>query len=258
MAALLLAVIVLTATPARAAEHPALAKARALYNAADYDGAIASAAIARGQENYADAAALVAARSHLERFRLRTDPADLAAARDALTAVRVSALSPRDQLDLLVGLGQSLYLGEAFGASAEIFDTALGRGIDLNHRDRLMLLDWWANALDRDAQRRPADRRAPVYQRIAERMEDEVRLDPGNAPANYWLAAAARGMGDLDRAFDVAVAAWVRARLSPDTTDGLRADLDRLVAQGVIPERSRVRPPRDLQTEWDSVKQQWK
>ena len=61
----------LTAAVAQAAEPPALARARTLYNAADYDGAIAAAATARRQPAAADASSLVLARAHLERFRRR-------------------------------------------------------------------------------------------------------------------------------------------------------------------------------------------
>src|SRR5688572_18192385 len=81
-----------------AAEHPSLAKARALYNAVDFDGAIAAAEVARVDPASADAATLVIARAHLERYRLRNgDPADLTAARENLGKVRMSALLPRDQ-----------------------------------------------------------------------------------------------------------------------------------------------------------------
>ena len=242
---------------AAAAEPPALAKARALYNAADYDGAIDAAALARAQGAAMDAAALVAARSHLERYRQRGDAADLVTAREALTAVRASMLPPRDQVDHLVGLGQSLYLANNFGPAAEIFDAALGRGALLSHRDRLMLLDWWASALDREAQGRPSDRRAPAYERIATRMDEELRQDPANAPANYWLAAAARGTGDVDRAWSAAAAGWIRARLSPDTAEALRSDLDRLVTQALVPERTRTKPARDPFTDWQQLKQDW-
>ena len=261
----LVAGLLIFAVQARAAEHPALAQARALYNTADYDGAIAAATIARSDPASADAAALVTGRARLERHRLRADPSDLAAARDALAAARAPSLSPRDQLDLLVGLGQSLYLGDTYGPAAEIFDTALGRGSLLMHRDRLLLLDWWATALDREAQQRPAEDRPSVYRRIAARMEEELRLDPGSAPSNYWLAAAARGAGDLDRGWDAAIAGWVRAQLSPETSAKLRADLDTLVNQALIPERARTRPQRELpdastalRTEWELVKEHWK
>src|SRR6266542_2314261 len=124
--AALLIVLLAPATAADAAEPPALAKARALYNSADYDAAINAATLARAQPASADAAALVTARAHLERFRLRGDPADLMTARETLAGVRAAMLPPRDQVDHLVGLGQSLYLGNAFGPAAEIFDTALG------------------------------------------------------------------------------------------------------------------------------------
>ena len=255
----------LTAAVAQAAEPPALARARTLYNAADYDGAIAAAATARRQPAAADAASLVLARAHLERFRGNADPVDLAAAREALTGIRQAALAPRDQVDLLIGLGQSLFFSDLFGGAAELFETALGRGALLPARDRVMLLDWWASALDREAQTRPPERRGTEYDRIITRMENELRDDPGSGPANYWLAVAARGAGDVDRAWTAAVAGWVRAQLSPETTVALRTDLDRLVTQAIIPERARTRPARDqqeatvaLRGEWDLVKSQWK
>ena len=254
----LLAVFLLSYTSAAAAaEPPALAKARALYNAADYDGAINAAALVRAQPAAADAAALVTARSHLERYRLRGDAADLADAREALISVRASMLPPRDQVDHLVGIGQSLYLANTFGAAAEVFDGALGKGALLSHRDRLMLLDWWASALDREAQGRPPDRRLPAYERIAARMEEELRQDPGSAPANYWLAAALRGAGDLDRAWSTAVAGWIRAKLGPETAEKLRSDLDRLVIQALVAERARTKPLRDPLLEWEQLKQDW-
>jgi hypothetical protein len=254
-----------TGATAWADEPPALAKARALYNAGEFEGAIDAASVARKDEAWADAAALVVARSHLELYRVRADAEDLSAARAALGAVRAAALMPRDQVDLIVGLGQSLYLSEIYGAAAELFDTALSRASLLGPRDRLLLLDWWATALDREAQSRPSDRRARVFERISARMTEEIQRDPGSPVANYWLAVAARGAGDIDTAWNSAIAAWVRSTLSPDTTSRLRDDLDRLVTQALIPERSRTvlsREPQDavaaLTTEWELIKEQWK
>ena len=95
-------------------------------------------------------------------------------------------------------------------------------------------------------------------------MEDELRLEPGSVIANYWLVVAARGAGDLDRAWDAALAGWVRAALGSDTA-GLRADLDRVVIDALIPERARMRPPREqadavasMRAEWERVKTEWK
>src|SRR4030095_271946 len=101
-------------------EPPALAKARALYNAGDFEGAIEQASMVRKDEVWADAAALVVARAHLEQYRQRADADDLSTAREALSAVRASALTPRDQIDLVIGLGQWLYLGETYRAAAEL------------------------------------------------------------------------------------------------------------------------------------------
>jgi len=263
--AVLLCLVLVFATPASSAEPPALVKARGAYNSGDYDGAIAAAALARRLPQAGDAAALVMARSLLEKYRQNAVPTDLSEARDILVAIRPAELAPRDQVDLLIGLGQSLYLADNFGAAAELFDVALSRSALLEERDRLMLLDWWATTLDRDAQGRSVERRPRVFERISQRMEEELRRDPGSAPANYWLAVAARGVGDLDGAWADVVAAWVRATLSPQTADALRADLDRLVTQALIPERVRTRPARDqtdaanaLRVEWETLKSQWK
>jgi hypothetical protein len=261
-----LAVALCTAvSPALAAEPAALAKARQRYNAGDFEGAISAAAVARNSPVSADAASLVIARSHLERYRQRADPADLTTAREALFAVHRDNLSPRDQVDLSIGMGQALYLGEMFGAAAELFDTALTRSTLLSGPDRRQLLDWWATALDREAQARSQERRSRVFDRIAARMEDELRQDPFDPIANYWLAVAARGSGDPERAWNVAVAGWVRSSLAPERAQTLREDLDRLVAQALIPERAHLRPIREqqdalatLRAEWDLVKEQWK
>jgi len=263
---LIVVALVLTSagSTAWANEPPALVKARTLYNAGDFEGAIEAASLARKEEEWADAAALVVARSHLELYRARADVEDLSAARAALGAVRATLLMPRDQVDLIVGLGQSLYLSEIYGAAAELFDTALSRGVLLSSRDRLLLLDWWATALDRQAQARPADRRIPVFTRIVDRMEQELQNEPGSTIANYWLVVGARGAGDLDRGWDAAIAGWVRAPLGPDAA-ALRAELDRVVSDALIPERARTRPAREQQeamaamrAEWEQVKTAWK
>jgi hypothetical protein len=264
---LIVVALILTSvgSPVWANEPPALARARALYNAGDFEGAIDTASMARRDAEWADAAALIVARAHLEKYRERADAEDLAAAKAALGTIRAAVLVPRDQVDLIVGLGLSLYLSETYGAAAELFETALSRAALLAPRDRLLLLDWWATSLDREAQIRPADRRARVFERIASRMNEEIQRDPGSPVANYWLAVSARGAGDIDSAWNYAIAAWVRSTLSPDTTERLRDDLDRLVTQALIAERSRTlvsREPQDavaaLKIEWELVKQQWK
>jgi hypothetical protein len=252
------------AAPPSAAEHPSLAQARLLYNEMKYEAAINAALMARSDPASADAASLVVGRSHLERHRLLANDMELTAARMALSAVRPAALSPRDRVDFLIGLGQALYQGESFGAAAELFDTALSQPVVLSDHDRLQLLDWWATAVDREAQSLPPDRRMAALAQIGERMAIEVRIDPGSAPANYWLAAAARGSGDLERAWHAAIAGWIRAALRPESAKDLREDLDSLVGQALILERARSRPAleqgdalTELRSEWEAIKSQW-
>jgi len=197
---------------ADAAEPASLTRARTLYNAADYDGAIAAAALARTQTPGGDAAALVEARARLERFRRNADPEDLIAARDALNTIRASALAGRDQVDFLVGLGQSLYLTDFFGAAADLFDTALERSAPLPDHDRMLLLDWWATAVDREAQVAPSERRARLAAQITTRMEDELRRDPGSAPPMRRTPVQCRPCAR----FHAAPGHCVRARASGD------------------------------------------
>src|SRR5688572_33262748 len=110
--ALVLAAVFAVPGSLDAAESPALARARMLYNAADYEGAVDAASVARRDPQWADAAALIVARARLERYRQSAAASELAEAREALQTVRSASLSPRDQVDLIIGLGQALYLGE--------------------------------------------------------------------------------------------------------------------------------------------------
>jgi hypothetical protein len=86
-----------------------------LYNSGDYEGAIDAASVSRRETQWADASSLVIARARLERYRQSMNAMELADAREAWQAVRVASLSPREQVDLLIGLGQALYLGEVYG-----------------------------------------------------------------------------------------------------------------------------------------------
>src|SRR3954469_9947975 len=135
-------VLMTAAAPAMAAEPAPLAKARTRYNAGDFEGAISAAAVARNVAAASDAAALVIARAHLELYRQRVTPEDLAVARETLLAIHVGSLSSRDQLDLYIGIGQTLYLAEVFGPSAEMFETAWTRASVLGTAERRQLLDW--------------------------------------------------------------------------------------------------------------------
>jgi len=106
--------------------------------------------------------------------------------------------------------------------------------------------------------------RGPAYARMIARMEEELRRDPGSAAAGYWLAAAARASGDLDRAWAAAMAGWIRATLARDRGTALRTDLEKLVNEGIIPDRAAKAPARErrqvaatLTAEWENFKKIW-
>jgi hypothetical protein len=255
------------ATMLMAAPHAAadlLSEARRLYNAGQYDAAEQAALAALKQPGLAEGARLVLGRVHLERFRQNANPAELAAAREALRAVDARAIDERDRLELTIGLGESLFLADRFGPAAELFQRVLDRSVALGPVAHERLLDWWATALDRLAQGQPREARESTYLRILRRMEQELAVDPGLASAAYWLTAAARGIGDLERAWNAAAGAWVGALLARDRGAALRADLDRLVTKAIIPERAARLQIRDsgqaaagMLAEWEAFKEQW-
>jgi hypothetical protein len=259
----LVAVLIAGVSPTVVGQGDPLAQARLHYNAAQYDEAIAAATAARTQPGQEDAAALVLGRSHIERFRRSADPDDLSAAREALRSLDPASLVPRDRTDFIVGLGETLFFESSFGPAAEIFESVLDTAIETVPGGRERLLDWWATAIDRVASRAGAGERAARYGTVVDRMKAELVVNPGSAAAAYWLAAGTRGLGDLEGAWQAAIAGWVRAVLTPDRGAALRADLDRLVVQAIIPERARQDGPREdemlvaLTQQWEEVKDRW-
>jgi hypothetical protein len=258
-AGLLAAWILLLAAPLLGQQADPLARARALYNQRDYDGAIAAADEGRLLPGRADDGDLVAARAYLERHRQTAAEDDLANARARLRRINPHGFDSRQRAEYVVGLGSALYFEDLPGAAASVFASLLdgGEGLDAAARDRL--LDWWASALDRDARPRPEAERRVVYAHVRDRMRTELAADPASAVAAYWLAAAAAGEGDWQGAWDEAQAGWLRAALSPDRGAVLLADLDRLVQRAIAPERARAmaQPPEQLLEEWSAFKARW-
>ena len=242
-----------------------LTSARRLYNQGLFDRALDAAREAEANAARVASARLVIGRVHLERFRRNTDSADLEAARGALRGLDPRALDSRERVELVIGLAELLYFDDRFGASAEMLEPALDATSALGPDAHERALEWWASALDRQAQTVPVDERADSYGRIVDRMQRELARDAASVPANYWLVAAARGQGDLARAMEIGTAAWLRASLTKDAGIGLRADLDRLVVQGILPDRAARMPARDrrqalagMLNEWEAFKQKWR
>jgi hypothetical protein len=264
------------ASLAQAPVRDALGRARALYNAGQYDQAIAVATEARLVPALANAAAVVLARAHLERFRAalalgEQAPVDLIAARDLLKTVDASKLVARDRIEFLTGLGESLYLEDQaggqplYGAAAAIFEIALGNVEAVGPEGRESLFEWWAGSLDRQAQQAPDTERRMIYARLLARAEQELAYRDLSPAAMYWVAASARGVDDVERAWGAAVAGWIRASQLGLRGARLRDDLDRLVTRAIIPERARQLTPvgdahsyQDvLQRQWDDIKKKW-
>ena len=258
------AVLLLALSSVAARPSDQLATARRLYNQGQYDQALTAAHEAEADPATLSSARLVIGRIRLERYRRTADGADLADARAALRSIDPRALEPRERTELQVGLAEILYLDDRFGAAAEMLEPVLGGTSVLGPDAHDRALDWWATSLDRQAQvLAPADRR-PVYRRITDVMENELRRDSASSVANYWIAAAARGAGDLDRAMAAASAAWVRASLTHDRGAARRADIDRLVTLAVLPERAARLATRDkrqaladMMSEWEGFKSAW-
>ena len=161
-------------------------------------------------------------------------------------------------------MAEALFLEDRFGAAAELFDSLIDRAAVLGPAARERVLDWWATAIDRQAQVRPFGERGPLYLRVLDRMRMEQTNYPGSTPAAYWIVAASRGSGDLDRAWNAALAAWVRAPLADDRGVTLRGDLDRLVIHAIAPERAARLSPRDSKQalsgmlgDWEAFKNSW-
>jgi hypothetical protein len=266
--ACLLAIAFLVATRAEArsaapAENP-LAVARIAYNHGDYSGAIAAAQEAAQDTKRRGEAQLILGRALIERFRQNAEPGDLTAAREALGAAAPAAVGPL-RIEWLVGVAETLFFDEQFGAAAAMFDTIRADSqVDAavpGGRERL--LDWWATAADRAAQTLEPKQRHEMYDHLASELGRELERDPSLGPASYWYVVAARSAGDVDLAWDAALAAWVRAPLARDRGAQLRADLDRIMTQAIIPERAR-RAGREqekqvatLHDQWEEFKKRW-
>ncbi|HTV03379.1 MAG TPA: hypothetical protein VMF13_22705 [Luteitalea sp.] len=264
-----LAGLLLGAPPALAGQAPAadpLARARQHYNAGEYEQAITAAREATGRPSGGAEAQLLLGRALLERHRAGRAAEDLASARVALRSVDAEALSDRGRLDLVVGLGEALYLDGQYRPAAAVLEPALEQMGLMTAAAREQVMDWWATAMDRHAQTRPPEERGEVYEALATRLRAHLGRYPESSAASYWLPAAALARGDLELAWDLALAGWVRSTLAPGRGNALRADLDRLVTQALIPERVKrladdtasAGAATRFASEWDEAKGRWK
>ena len=193
------------------------------------------------------------ATDRVQRFRLRPEAAKWVMIRfiPALRAERVAVA----EIALLGKVGPP--------ESAYAFKESPARAIDLSLAEAM--IDWWGSAIERQADLAMPDERRELFQALAEAMRHEQADNPQSAAAAYWVAAALRGAGDPVNAWHAATAGWVRARLTGAGAADLRADLDKLVLQGIIPDRVRSLPSTDragaesqLRADWELIKERWR
>jgi hypothetical protein len=249
--------------PGPAAAQSDLERARALYNAGQFDDSIAAAMTAKQKPAAASSATLIAARARLERFRHTNDPADLTAARGDLASLNPRLLAPQEIIEWQIGLGTALFLENLPGPAAEMFTTLLptARG-RLPAAELDKLLEWWASTLSRVAESQSGAARKEAYESMLSAVRAELERNPPSRPTAYWLVVAARGAGDFEGAWNAAFTGWIRAGSQPDGAQ-LRSDLDRFVIQTLIPERAQTRAGQRLdakttQAEIATQTEQWR
>ena len=258
------ALLLLTIAAPVVAADP-LVEARRLYNLGQYESAERLAREATAIPARADAARVVLGRIQLERFRQTADPRDLTMARESLRMVDTAPLDASERVELTIGLAEALYFAEQYGAAAQLFESVRERSSLLGTPAHERVLDWWATSVDKQAQARQPEERPAIYASVLERMNEEIAEYPGSTAAGYWLAAAARASGDIERAWHASLAGWLRATLAEDRGAALRADLNRLVTQAIIPERAAKQAPKTdpkeaqaaMTAEWEAFKKAW-
>lgn len=257
--------VVLLATHAPLAAADLIAEARRAYNAGELNTAVEVARQAVEATPTGGEARIVLGRALVERYRRSASPQDLAEARESLIAAASPTLTPPLRVEWLVGAAETMFFEEQFGAAAELFASVVDdpRATAAVPGGRERLLDWWATAADRAAQKLAGGERDAAYRTMETRLRGELNRDGTLGAASYWLVIAARGAGDLDGAWYAAQAAWARAALASDRGAALRADIERAVAQALIPERSRRaggdhrKHAETLRQEWEDFKQRW-
>ena len=130
-----------------------------------------------------------------------------------------AALELRDRMDLVIGLGETLFFDEHYRAAADFFESTLDHGQLLGTggaRPGARLVGHGGRS-PRARRCRPAIA-AEAFDRLIARMEGGAPPRAAtSAAAAYWLAAAAFARGHVDRAWNAAIAGYVRGLLATQT-----------------------------------------
>jgi hypothetical protein len=257
------ALVLAIAWPAAAAAQSDLKRARTLYNAGQFDEAIAAATPLRNRLDLASSATLIIARSRLELFRRAGDPKELATARQDLLSLNRDSLAAQEAIEWQIGLGAALFLEDQVGPAAEMF-----RAVIPSARARLSppefekLLEWWGTTMSRLAESLMGDARKQAYEQFRSDVRLEVERNPLSNSGMYWMIVSSRGAGDYDGAWSAAIAGWIRAGGQADGRQ-LRAEIEVFVTQTLIPERAQARTGQRLDskatmTEIGTLNEEWR
>ena len=193
-------------------------------------------------------------------------PSDLSAAREALGTVRAASLDERDQLELLLALGESLFLEDDFGAAAEILESGLDARRQRRRSSPKSMLEWWGSAVERQASGLAPEPRRRAFARLVDRMQGELaqiadvggrQLLDRRRPARRRRVDARVGRGGCRLGARAADRRPRASRSAPTSTSWS--------LQGVIPDRvrhiaqdQRAAAESQLKADWELVKERWK
>ncbi len=77
--------------------------------------------------------------------------------------VDTAPLDAAERVELTIGLAESLYFEERYGAAAQLFESVRQRSALLGTPAHERVLDWWATSVDKQAQTRQVDERPAIY-----------------------------------------------------------------------------------------------
>jgi hypothetical protein len=251
------------AWPPAAAAQVDLKRARTLYNAGQFEEAIAAATPLRSRPELTTSATLIIARSRLELFRRSGDPKELATARQELISLNRDGLAEQEAIEWQIGLGTALFLEDQVGPAAEMFRTVIPSArARLSEPEFEKLLEWWGITMSRLAERLTGDARKQAYEKFRSDVRLEVERNLFSRSSMYWMVVSSRGAGDYDGAWSAAIAGWVRAGGQPDGRQ-LRAEIEVFVTHTLIPERAQARTGQRLDskatmTEIAALNEEWR
>ena len=146
---------------------------------------------------------------------------------------RRDELSPRDHVEFLIALGESLYLDDQYAlddrysAAAEQFEIALARADLLDAKSRDRCSTGGRGSLDRQAQQEPGrPSAAPSTSASSRARRANWRGRTPRSPRRTGSRRRRAARDDLPRAWGAAVAGWIARGSLGARGAALRADLD--------------------------------